>query len=350
MCAMGMSNEEKTDLKKNLAAARQKALNFGLCIAAKPEETAMLIHRTKAPEVLQKFAKKIGKSPKLACGTVECKGKLVMLTCLEEPPKGTAKKLKLFFKSATGDSMKVQLLDASGGVLEGDDDEETTAAQPAPVEPQEDTGADDELSAKLNAVLQKLAPKIKAALTQTPRAKEAILKLVAAIKAAGAAGDGATAKKRLSQLSEVLTRLAAAASAAPQGLSLVKLGKARIEWPDTHTKAFDDLKRLKTRIEADYADMPEAASEVAGAISLLDKSFSTFNDKLHDQLDAVLNADETDRQSQIDAARAMINAFTKHVDSDPIISALDDNDILPDISIAAPIRAKLQEISTALGR
>ena len=347
---MGMSNEEKDDLKSKLAASRQKAMNFGICIAAKPEETAMLIHRSKAPEVLQKFAKKIGKSPKLACGTVECSGKLVILTCLEDPPKGAAKKLKLFLKSATGDSMKVQLLDSAGGVLENDEDEEKTDAQPEPGQAQEDAGAEDGLSAKLNALLQKLAPKIKAALTQNPRAKEAILKLVAAIKAAGAAGDAAGAKKRLGQLNEVLTKLAAAASAPAQGLSLVKLGKARIEWPDIHGKASDDLKRLKTQIEADYADMPEAAGDVAGAISQLDKSFSTFNANLHDQLDAVLNADGTDRQTQIDAARAMINSFTKHVVSDPIISALDGNDIMPDISIAGPIRAKLQEISVALGR
>ncbi len=348
---MPMSAEEKDDLKTKLAAARQKPLNFGLCLATKAEDSAMLIHRTLKPEKLQKDAKKIGGSPKVASGTLECKGKLVMLTCLGDLPPGAAKKLKVFLKAATGDSMKIQIMDSDGNVVESEDDGEQKEGQKAAGttgRPEDTPGTDNDLTARLNGALQKLGPKIKQALTSNPRAKEPIQKLILAIRAAGAEGDAGTAKKRLVQLSEALAKLAAAAGGAPT-VSLVKLGKARLEWPDTRNQALGDLNRLKKQIEADYADTPEAAGDVASAIKKLDQSFATFNAGLHDQLDAVLNADEPDRTAHIATARQMISTFAKHVDSDPIISALDGNDILPDVSIAGPIQAKLQEISAALG-
>lgn len=392
---MPMSAADKNDLKAQLAASRKKALNFGVCIATKPEECALVIDRIKAPEILMKKAKKLGGSAKVACGTVESKGKLVMLTCLEDPPPGAAKRLKAFLKLATGDMMKVQLMDTSGSVLEGDEDEDKAEAAPqdqAQDEPQHDHQDESaELSGKLDAVLKKLTPRIATALGQNAKAKGPIEKLMAAIKTAGAANDSETAKKRLGQLTELLGRIAAAAQKAataeqdqaedtPQAraqdeaadedatkqrhaadgeeqekeeagpVSLVKLGKVRLEWPETRTKAFADLDRLKKHIESEYSDMPEAAGAVSAALSQLDKSLATFNENLHEQLDEVLNADESDRKTQVDAAHDMIKRFNKHVDSDPILAELDGNDILPDVSIAAPIRAKLSEIATALGR
>ncbi|WP_217351824.1 hypothetical protein [Ruegeria sp. HKCCD8929] len=380
---MPMSAADKDSLKAQLAASRKKALNFGVCIATKPEECALVIDRIKAPEILMKKAKKLGGSAKVACGTVESKGKLVMLTCLEDPPPGAAKRLKAFLKLATGDMMKVQLMDTSGSVLEGDEDEDKAEAAPqdqAQDEPQHDDQDESaELSGKLDAVLKKLAPRIATALGQNAKAQEPIQKLMAAIKTAGAANDSETAKKRLGQLTELLGKIAAAAQkaeTAPQAqdeaadedateqqhaadegeqeeagpVSLVKLGKVRLEWPETRTKAFADLDRLKKHIESEYSDMPEAAGAVSAALSQLDKSLATFNENLHEQLDEVLNADESDRKAQVDAAHDMIKRFNKHVDSDPILAELDGNDILPDVSIAAPIRAKLSEIATALGR
>lgn len=348
---MPMSAAEKDDLKAKLAASRQKALNFGLSLATKPEQSAMLIHRSLKPEKLQKDAKKIGGSPKVACGTVECKGKLVMLTCFNDPPSTAAKRLKVFLKFATGDSMKIQIMDSAGNVVESDDDGEQNEAPGAPSvtdNAPDEASVEDGLAAKLDAVLKKLAPKIKEALTANPRAKVPILKLMQAIKSAGAEGDAEAAKKRLGQLSDVLAKVIGEGGGS-KPLSLVKLGKARIEWPDTRKVALGELGRLKAQIESDYADVPDAVGEVNKAIKMLDDSFSTFNEKLHDQLDEVLNASEQDRKTHVDAARDMITKFTKHVESDPIISALDGNDILPDVSIAAPIKVKLQEISAALG-
>lgn len=207
---MPMSEADKEDLKNKLAASRQKELNFGLSLATKPEQSAMLIHRTLKPEKLQKDAKKIGGSPKVACGTVKSKGKLVMLTCFDDPPPTAAKRLKVFLKFATGESMKIQIMDSSGNVLESEDDGEQKEARGAPsVAAKSPDGAtpNDAVATKLNAAVQKLAPKIKVALTRNPNARDPIKKLLQAIKTAGTAGDAAGGKKRLIQLSKVLTKV-----------------------------------------------------------------------------------------------------------------------------------------------
>jgi len=209
---MPMSEADKEDLKTKLAASRQKELNFGLSLATKPEQSAMLIHRTLKPEKLEKDAKKLGGSPKVTCGTVKSKGKLVMLTCFTDPPATAAKRLKAFLKFATGDSMKVQIMDAEGTVLESEDDGEQNEAAGAPSVAAKTSNAapqDDKVAIKLNAALKKLTPKIKAALIKNPNAKDPIKKLLQAIKTAGTDGDAASGKKRLIQLSKVLAKVGA---------------------------------------------------------------------------------------------------------------------------------------------
>ncbi|MCF6234257.1 MAG: hypothetical protein L3J36_14330 [Rhodobacteraceae bacterium] len=209
---MPMSAAELEDLKNKLAASRQKELNFGLSFASKPEQSAMLIHRTLKPEKLEKDAKKIAGSPKVACGTVKCKGKLVMLTCFNAPPSTAAKRLKAFLKFATGDSMKIQIMDSGGNVLESEDDGEQNEAPGAPsvaAKTPDPATPDDKVAKKLNAILKKLTPKIKAAVIKNPRARDPIRKLLQAIKTAGTDGDAASGKKRLIQLGKVLARVGA---------------------------------------------------------------------------------------------------------------------------------------------
>ncbi len=346
---MPMSPEEKDDLKAQLAASRKKTLNFGLCVSTKPEECAMLIHRTKAPEILAKKARKIGGSAKITHGLVDSKGKLVMLTCFEEPPAGSIKRLKAFFKLVTGDMMKVQLLDPNGGMLEGDveEDGEAQGQDQTPA-----NGGEENPNAALMAGLKEkidgLKPKIKEAIAANPKAKDPVQMLMTAISKAGAQGNQSEADKRVGQLQDLIAKVGAASGAAA-GLSLVKLGKARLEWPEIHTAASSELKRLKAEIQNQYSDMPQAAGAVTSALKTLDDSFALFNERLHDQLDEVLNAEEDARGKEISNAKRMIASFSKHVDSDPIIAAIDGNDILPDTRIAQPIRQKLAEISAALG-
>jgi len=136
---------------------------------------------------------------------------------------------------------------------------------------------------------------------------------------------------------------------APGGLSIVKLGKARLEWPQVRDQAMVDLGRLKDQIREDYEDDPDAAGEVTSALGMLDKSLAAFQIKLHERLDEVLSAEGDARTAKVGEARKIINAFNKHIDSDPVLGALDSNEILPDLQITAPLRQKLSEISAALG-
>jgi len=83
---MALSKDEKDEFKSQLVKTRKAALNFGLSLASKPEDTVLIIHKVKKAEILQREAKKAAGSPKVACGLIESKGKLITLTCVEAPP------------------------------------------------------------------------------------------------------------------------------------------------------------------------------------------------------------------------------------------------------------------------
>lgn len=350
---MALSKDAKDDLKAQLAKTRKSALNFGLSLASKPEDTVLIVHRSKKAEALKREAKKAAGSPKVACGLIESKGKLYTLTCADAPPSGTAKKLRAFFQKVMGISAKIQLVGPGGYVEEDGEDEEAAPQQEAsvkkeeaPVEAEEAPVKPSPLLAKVEALLKKLEPRIKAASAQNEKAAPLIEKLDGLIRAAGASGDAADVKKRMAQLTELLTR---ATGSVGDAVSLVKLGKARLEWPQVRDQAMVDLGRLKDQIQLEYKDMPEASGEVTTALGMLDKSLAAFQIKLHERLDEVLNAEGDARKGKVTEARKIINAFNKHMDSDPVLGALDGNEILPDINITTPLRQKLGEISAALG-
>ena len=110
---MPMEADALSDLKSLIAAARRGPLAFGVCMGKKPEETVMLLHRTKSAEVLGKSAKKQGETAKVAFGEIEVSGKKASLTCHEDPPPGIARSLKLFFSKTVEMPLKVILLSAS---------------------------------------------------------------------------------------------------------------------------------------------------------------------------------------------------------------------------------------------
>ncbi len=122
---MPLDSKVVDELKSQIAASRQRPLNFGIGLGKKPEDTAFIMHRTKSPDGLAREAKKEAESTKAAFGTVETVGKVINLTCIDTPPSGLATKMKLFFKAAKL-SMKVRILDKDGGLLEEDGEEDPT--------------------------------------------------------------------------------------------------------------------------------------------------------------------------------------------------------------------------------
>jgi hypothetical protein len=120
---MPMNPEQIEAMKALIAVARKRPLNFGLCIGKQPEGTILEMHRTKNPDALGLLAKKSGETGRIAIGTLEVKGKIVTLSCAEDPPAGLAKRTKQFFKFVDM-KMNVRVADAEGNVLDEDVDDD----------------------------------------------------------------------------------------------------------------------------------------------------------------------------------------------------------------------------------
>src|SRR5262249_8276828 len=169
--------------------------------------------------------------------------------------------------------------------------------------------------------------------------------------------DFAQANAVLDQVEQLLRSPApmAAPAAHPQalaattGLSLVKLGKARLEWLATRTHAIRDIEHLQAAIEVEFKDDPEQQVQLAAALKRLGALVTELNEELGNQLDAVLNAeDDGQRQALIRIAQATLARFRHFVDTDEVVALLDGNEVLPEMQVAAPVRSKLQGIAVAL--
>ncbi|MEM7319017.1 MAG: hypothetical protein AAF408_08335, partial [Pseudomonadota bacterium] len=131
------------DLKAMIKLARKQPVAFAFNPGKSDDEHYLSMDRRKKPEVLGKAAKKDGPSPKVSFGTAEAEGKLFNLTCEKQLPT-MAKKVKKFLKSQKI-TMNVQIMDASGNVL--DSDIEDLPDDPNEDQDQEQTGQGADLSA-----------------------------------------------------------------------------------------------------------------------------------------------------------------------------------------------------------
>lgn len=198
--------------------------------------------------------------------------------------------------------------------------------------------------------LQSLTPRLRKAIETAPDRKAALLAVAASIKSNAEAGDTAglgKAAQDLQRLTAALDKLLGTAPAT--GFSIQKLGVARLEWSKTRQKAMTDMEELKGEIKELYADTPEHTSQVTAAMKRLDDIFKTLNEDLEDDLDKVLNAAETARADPIRVARATMKKFQDFIAGDPVLAAIDGNEILSEISIREPMSGRLKNISQALG-
>lgn len=115
MSASGMT---KADLQPLLKLARKQPVAFAFNPGKSDNEHYFNMDRRKNPAVLGKVAKTEGPGVKFSFGTVEIDGKLLNLTCEKTLP-AMAKKVKKYLKSLKI-SLNVQVLDASGNVIDSD--------------------------------------------------------------------------------------------------------------------------------------------------------------------------------------------------------------------------------------
>lgn len=216
------------ELKKMVAMAKKRDLNFAYCPGNDPKEDVFVLDRKKKPEVIGRVARGEGTGTKIGFGTAKVKGKVMSLTCERELPQ-ISKKLKKFLKFENI-PMNIVVLDLSGNVLEedvedlgddGDDDdgsatpdevsqEDADTPDNAAQEDQASSNDDDDAAAQLRQL------KARAAQIQTGIKAvqgDAQAPLVKGFKAGVTAMQGG----QLAQADEVFTKLEAAIDKVARG-------------------------------------------------------------------------------------------------------------------------------------
>jgi len=207
----------------------------------------------------------------------------------------------------------------------------------------------DAVMKRLNA----LTEDIKAAMAGPNKA--AVQTRFVAVNALMKKGDYAGANATLNELEGLVKgpRPMEGDGKAPQGdgkLSLVKLGKARIEWGQLTSKAIADIGTMMELIEEEFADYTDQKTELANAKKRVEGLIADLKDELSPALDNVLNGqDDNQRKPLIERAKGILAKYVKIVQSDPIMTKLDGNEVMPEMKVCAPMQGKLQEIAAALG-
>lgn len=115
---MGEFQVSGSELKKLVNVMRKQPISFAFNPAKKIDDDYFGLHRTKPAKTIGREAKDEGEGDKYAFGTAKVEGKILSLTCERVIP-SLAKKLKRYLKSQKV-MLNVEVLDASGNVLESD--------------------------------------------------------------------------------------------------------------------------------------------------------------------------------------------------------------------------------------
>jgi hypothetical protein len=134
------------------------------------------------------------------------------------------------------------------------------------------------------------------------------------------------------------------------GLSVVRLGKARVQFIEAQRRAVAAIGQLRETLRAQFADDTEQQTQLSKADGVLAGLATALDSALNDELDAVLNeADTVKRQALAESTRATLQRLTGVVTGNPIMSELDGNEVMPQMQVTAPLVAGLQAIAAALG-
>jgi hypothetical protein len=347
---------EDKELAANLKVAKTKPMFFA--VIAKGNEGKLLVDKKKILSKICADAKKQLGGGTIFSGRVQGEDGLMVFEVGKQPPPTLAALTKKIMKRDGNLAMDVEYRVAAD--LSEQESAETEGAEqsnippapplapPAPVSNDTGPSANDVIK-RLNA----MTAAIKAAMAGPNKAavQTRFLSVNTALKNKDYAGANAT----LDELEPLLQGAAPKGNQgqAPQGtgkLSIVKLGKARIEWGNLRSRAVSDIATLKSKLQEEFGSDAEQTAQLGAALKTLDGTISQLNDNLGLQLDAVLNAKtDNERAALAGTAKATMQQFQRYVDSDTIIAELDGNEVMPDMLVIGPLKAKLQEIAAALG-
>ncbi len=328
-----MAEEKDTKLKTALRLAKQQPMRFAFVLAGQGEGI-LIVSKKKIPikEVNEAKSESGGKKVfRGLCQVID--GKLVF-DVAKEPPSTLAKTLKAVIHEKVGIILKVETRLAPD--LEEEEEDE-------PLTKQQDPDA-----ARFANRLKALAPIVpKAEATGSDFGRQAKVQISEANKLF-VAKQYVDANAALDRAEALLTQALSGTKAG--GVSIPKLSKARLEWRGIQAGAVAGIKRLQTALQSLFADDTEQQAQLGSALKKLDAFITDFNEELGNQLDSVLEAkDEAERRKTAATVKATMQRFMQKIDSDPIMAALDGNEVLPDTLITAPVQAKLREIAAALG-
>jgi hypothetical protein len=206
--------------------------------------------------------------------------------------------------------------------------------------------ATEEESANIKNALSKLASDIKAAVSKFPEHRAQLTALVARIQAGLKSGDIGSAKLALSDIAAMLDDLN---QSLKNGFSLFKFSKARVEWLSTRDSAIADMRTLKLAVSDRFTNDEARQQPLTAALETLDDLIGHIDGAIRDDLDAVLNADEQIRPPLIERVRTEIEQLLVFLGSDPVMQAIDNNEVIPNMLVCDPLEAKLNDIVSALG-
>ena len=137
-------------------------------------------------------------------------------------------------------------------------------------------------------------------------------------------------------------------SASTGTFSVMRLGKARVEWIGVRRAAVSEIERLRETINAEFKDDEEQAAQLAAALGELGQRINYLNPTLEEQLDALLNASPAEQGKFVGVARDTLEQFISYLDTDELMMEFDGNEVLPDMVVVAPMRAALSNIAAAM--
>jgi hypothetical protein len=361
------------DLAEGLNAAKKTPRNFALIVKG-VTPVKLMVQKKKFKDGDLMKAKTEAKGNDYIIGVLEASGSDFAFKVLgsEEPAVKTMKIKELIAEHAEITAKpRWVLVNELPSIGDEEESQQPTGQQQPPVPPppvQQPSGQvppppplqappPPQLDAKqLLAAMNRLSPQIQAAAQANPNRKNELTQPVAAFQQHIQGNDLEAAKADLSQLVALLKSMPRptadqqpAASGGGGKFSIVKLGKARVEWLAVRDAALAGIRQLRQAIEAEFADDEEQTQQLREALATLDQKIRELEVRLHEELDQILNAEEQVRPGLIANTKKTVLQLTGFLDSDPIMGEIDDNEVVPGMRIIKPVRDKLTEISAALG-
>jgi len=270
------------------------------------------------------------------------KGKFILMF---ESPLPNSKQLKdALLYQCGGSSPKFQMRKNTGEVVdeagEGEEEQAEESAEEIAAK-----GSDpfksriDSLKKAIAAARGPVAAQAKAAFDKAvefagkgdaAKAKPLIEWAEAQLKAAGAAPAGATSE------SAAQTAQAPAANGA--------LRTAREGWSTARTAAVKGIKDLAEQIRREYGGEAEQKDAMDKAVSRLNALADQLSDALEKQIDDTING-----RSSVSAAKQALTKVIDVVTKDDVMKTIDGNELIPSMTIVAPMRQSLASVARALG-